>query len=74
MSAVHAAPSPGLATTSAVAAEVGVTRRTILNWYKNGKISGEDISSRLVLVSIADAKQQVKRMRNRPKATPHPSP
>ncbi len=70
MSAVPATSSPDMATTSAVAAEVGVTRRTVLNWYKSGKIGGEDVTPRLVLVSIADAKLQAERTRSRRKAIP----
>ena len=68
--ALETSPSD-MATTSAVAAEVGVCRKTVYNWYKAGKISGEDVTPRLVLVSVSDARREAAKTRS--KRTPMPS-
>ncbi len=70
MSTALATHSSEIDTTGAVAAVVGFSRRTVLEWYKSGKISGTVVHSRLTLVNVADAKQQAERIRSGQKTSP----
>ena len=74
MSTAFETSSSDMATTSAVAAEVGVCRKTVYNWYKAGKISGEVVTPRLVFVSVSDARREAAKPRNKRKTTPCTSP
>lgn len=64
MSTVLATPPSDLVPTGAVAAAFGVSRKTVLYWHKTGRVYGEYISPRLLLVSMSDAQKAELRTRN----------
>jgi hypothetical protein len=64
MSSALALQPSDMMTTTAVAAELGVSREAVYYWWNCGKIHGELVTARLLLVSITDARREEKRTRN----------
>ncbi len=64
MPAAIAARHSDMMTTNAVAAELGVSRKAVYYWWETGKIHGELVTARLLLVSITDARREEERTRN----------
>lgn len=64
MSTALATPRSDMMTTNAVAAMLGVSQKAVLYWFKTGKVYGEYLSPRCLLVSVPDAKKAEMRTRN----------
>ncbi len=64
MSAARKIRRSDMMTTSAIAAELGVSRKAVYYWWKTGKIHGERVTPRLILVSITDARREEARTQN----------